>query len=175
MSEASKNFQFRQTIAENGNRQETSTKEQFSERLSSCINSLGLNDSEVSRLSGIPRSAFTRYRKAESYPDALAIFALADALRVNPRWLLTGQGSQLPEVRGDFIDPEGEEQLTWHFRCISTEHRQALLTVAAAMASADALSLDDLKPASAEERARFTLHSPTTEFRPEKEGGTDVY
>lgn len=83
----------------------------------------------MAKQAGIPRSALTRYRKGESLPEAKYVFALADALKVNPRWLITGEGHRYP-AEEIHVDGSGEGQLVSLFRSLDDNGRQHLLKTA---------------------------------------------
>lgn len=122
-------FQLRKHISENRNMQGDAGKIAFSERYDFAIKRLGRNDTWAAKAAGVPRSAVSRYRNGESYPDALAVFALADALGVNPRWLITGEGPQQPikEVGGGF---DGEGELISFFRSLDAAAQSHVLETA---------------------------------------------
>lgn len=62
----------------------------FAARYISRVEALGLNDSQVSRLTGIPTSSLSRYRKGEGVPKAEHLFPLSDHLKCDARWLVSG-------------------------------------------------------------------------------------
>lgn len=63
----------------------------FSERYIARVADIGLKDADISRLSGIPTSTLSRYRKGGT-PSSEHIFPLADALKSSARWLISGAG-----------------------------------------------------------------------------------
>ena len=77
----------------------------------------------------MPRSAVSRYRNGESFPDAKYVFVLADVLKVSPRWLITGEGPrEIPtEVN---MDSGHETHLLGMFRSLDQERAQHLLKLA---------------------------------------------
>lgn len=62
--------------------------EDFSTRLRRIMNERGISQSELSRLSGIPKSALSQYMSGLFRPKQDRTLALAKALAVDPAWLL---------------------------------------------------------------------------------------
>jgi len=136
----------------------------FSRRYSVSTNRLGLNDAEVGRRSGIPKNTISRWANGQSIPEAKYVFALADALQVNPRWLITGEG---PREISDTIseDTSGEWQLVGLFRSLDQEARQHLLTTARILWERAVQNRMEQVQASP------TVHSPARKFKGEDDGG----
>ena len=65
----------------------------FAHRLAQIAALVG-NKSKLSRLSGVDRRAIGRYLDGENEPSADAVRKLAQAAKVNPLWLWTGEGPQ---------------------------------------------------------------------------------
>lgn len=115
----------------------------FSERLSNLINRLELNDAELSRRSGLPKNTISRYRNAESLPDANHLFAVARALDVNPEWLITGKGT--PVRSGEELVGSEQKKLIDLFNSLDDGARVFLMDVAAFLWSRPARQADMLK------------------------------
>ena len=62
--------------------------EDFSTRLRRIMNERGISQSELSRLSGIPKSALSQYMSGLFRPKQDRTLALDKALAVDPAWLL---------------------------------------------------------------------------------------
>ena len=89
--------------------------EDFSTRLRRIMNERGISQSELSRLSGIPKSALSQYMSGLFRPKQDRTLALAKALAVDPAWLLgydvpsdaakkSGSGTKKSELVSDYID-----------------------------------------------------------------------
>jgi len=63
------------------------------------MDALGVKDADIARKTGISTSALSRYRAGGS-PKAEHLFALADALKCSPRWLITGSEDDPVAGRG---------------------------------------------------------------------------
>ncbi len=137
----------------NSNRQAASEKKLFSERLSRSINDLGIYDAELARRAGVLKSAINRWKKGGAFPDAPSVFALSDCLVVNPRWLITGEGSPKPPIEIDHSTDQ-EHDLVGAFRLLNDQDREQLLSLA-----------NRLVGSRVEEFLNPTLHSPKTAFR----------
>ncbi|MEC3911552.1 helix-turn-helix transcriptional regulator [Sphingobium sp. CR2-8] len=99
----------------------------FAQRLSFLIKRLDLNDAELSRRSGLPRNTISRYRNAESLPEARHLFTVARVLDVDAEWLITGEGSATRVGNGGATD---EEQLVNLFNALDDEAQQFMLQTA---------------------------------------------
>ena len=58
------------------------------DRLNTALKVRGLTAADLSRLTGINKSSLSRYLSGETIPRSLAIGKIAQALRVNPAWVL---------------------------------------------------------------------------------------
>lgn len=123
----------------------------FSERLAFLVNRLRLTDAELSRRSGLPKNTISRYRKAESLPDATHLFTVARALNVDPEWLMTGNGEPQRSF-GSCDEGPDEQKLMTLFTGMDDEARQLLLELAKMLWSRPVVS-----PPS-------TLNSPRSSF-----------
>lgn len=119
-------------------------KQAFSERLSSLINRLDLNDAELSRRSGLPKNTISRYRNAESLPDASHLFSVARVLDVNPEWLITGDGTPV-RSKGEMVRGE-HKKLIDLFNGLDDDARDFLMNVAAFLWSRPSSQGNMIKP-----------------------------
>lgn len=151
----------------NGTSQEHSDKDSekraFAERYLLCINHLGLKDADVSRRSGIPKNTLSRWANGRSVPEAKHLFNLADVLRVNPRWLITGEGHRQPveEMR---LDGSGEGELVSLFRSLDEDGRKHLLKTATLLWN-ERIS-QRIHEVSTERSAGQTLHDGRKDYGP---------
>lgn len=67
---------------------------QFAKRMRETMKSFEppLSPAALARKAGCSRMTIGNYLRGKMNVDALTLFAVADALDVSPRWLLTGQG-----------------------------------------------------------------------------------
>ena len=65
-------------------------KNGFPLRLKQAITDRGITASELSRLSGVGKSDISYYLKGKYLPKQDKVFMLAQALNVDPGWLMTG-------------------------------------------------------------------------------------
>jgi transcriptional regulator with XRE-family HTH domain len=128
----------------------------FSERLSYLVNRLRLTDAELSRRSGLPKNTISRYRKAESLPEANHLFTVARALNVDPEWLMTGKGQPQRSVDDEDDGPD-EQKLMTLFTAMDEEARQLLLQLALLLWSRPPASQSSLQDRS----AGFTRSPPS--------------
>lgn len=57
-------------------------------RLNEAMQKRGITATELAKLTGLNKSSVSRYLTGENIPRSLAIGKLAQALRVNPAWVL---------------------------------------------------------------------------------------
>lgn len=58
------------------------------DRLNEAMQKRGITATELAKLTGLNKSSVSRYLTGENIPRSLAIGKLAQALRVNPAWIL---------------------------------------------------------------------------------------
>lgn len=63
-------------------------KNNFSERLCLAMDAHGIKSQELSRITGIDKSSISCYRSGKYKANSANLYILADALRVNPAWLM---------------------------------------------------------------------------------------
>ena len=61
----------------------------FSEKLQTAMDKRDLSNYKLSKLSGVAQSTIGRWLKGNSEPQAAQVKAIADAMEVNPDWLLS--------------------------------------------------------------------------------------
>lgn len=71
--------------------------DKFSDRLRRIRKARRLSQTELARASGLSQGAISSYETGTRKSTG-GIVALARALDVNPVWLLTGEGSMLPDI-----------------------------------------------------------------------------
>ena len=75
----------------------------FGERLRSRAAEFNLGMAELGRLAGIKKQSMSGYWNGERLCGSDKLFALSDNLRVNARWLISGEG---PRTGGDLVAAE---------------------------------------------------------------------
>lgn len=75
----------------------------FGDRLRARAAEVGLAMAELGRLSGIKKQSMSGYWNGERLCGSDKLFGLSDNLRVNARWLISGEG---PKTGGDLIPVE---------------------------------------------------------------------
>lgn len=71
---------------------------EFAERFRLAMQQAGVGDSELADMSGCTRQSIHKYKNGSSKQiEAMALFSLADALKVSPRWLLKDEGPMRPQ------------------------------------------------------------------------------
>ena len=63
-------------------------KNNFSERLCLAMDARGIKSQELSRITGIDKSSISCYRSGKYKANSANLYILADALLVNPAWLM---------------------------------------------------------------------------------------
>ena len=58
------------------------------DRLNEAMQKRGITATELAKLTGLNKSSVSRYLTGENIPRSLAIGKLAQALRINPAWIL---------------------------------------------------------------------------------------
>ena len=114
--------------------------EDFSTRLRRIMNERGISQSELSRLSGIPKSALSQYMSGLFRPKQDRTLALAKALAVDPAWLLgydvpsdaakkSGSGTKKSEEDFHILDaykslsPEERKLVSDYIDTLTSAHR----------------------------------------------------
>lgn len=72
-------------------------KSDFHLRLKQAIEDRGISASDLSRMSGVGKSDISYYLKGKYLPKQDKCYLLANALGVDPGWLMTGVEQQEPE------------------------------------------------------------------------------
>ena len=99
------------------------------ERMQLALSRANMKQVELSRLTGIDRGTINNYLYGKYAPKQDRIYMIADALRVNPAWLM---GYDVPMER-ETTPPEsitlteGESMLLELFRRVPEEHQQMVL------------------------------------------------
>lgn len=95
----------------------------FSERLIEAMKIRRMSAADLSRLAGIDKSAISRYRSGAYKPNQINTYILAQALRVNPAWLM---GFNVPMASDDdllqILQNPSPAQLEW----LEYQKKQAL-------------------------------------------------
>lgn len=66
----------------------------FSERLTEALTDSGQSAVSIYQKIGVSKAIWYRWADGTTMPNAENAFKLADALRVSPRWLITGEGKK---------------------------------------------------------------------------------
>ena len=100
------------------------------DRIKEALNMKGLKQSDLCRLTGIPKSAISQYISGAFEPKQDRIYLLSKALNVSEAWLM---GLDVPMEREKNAPPdsdtltEGEQVLLSLFRRIPEEDQQLVL------------------------------------------------
>lgn len=100
------------------------------DRIKGALNMKGLKQSDLCRLTGIPKSAISQYISGAFEPKQDRIYLLSKALNVSEAWLM---GLDVPMEREKNAPPdsdtltEGEQVLLSLFRRIPEEDQQLVL------------------------------------------------
>ncbi len=101
-------------------------------RLKEAREKAGLTQEELGRMVGVTGSSITNYEKETSHPKEPVMYALIDALRVEPNFLFQ-DCVHLPQKEkspGVAEDAPGEEQIISLYRELNTEGQEKLLDYA---------------------------------------------
>lgn len=100
--------------------------EDFSTRLRRIMNERGISQSELSRLSGIPKSALSQYMSGLFRPKQDRTLSLAKALGVDPAWLLGYDVPPSGAKKSGHGTKKSEEELHFlnAYRSLSPEERK---------------------------------------------------
>lgn len=95
----------------------------FSERLVEAMKIRRMSAADLSRLTGIDKSAISRYRSGAYKPNQINTYLLAQSLRVSPAWLM---GFDVPMASDDdllqILQDPSPAQLEW----LEYQKKQAL-------------------------------------------------
>ena len=95
----------------------------FSERLVEAMKIRRMSAADLSRLTGIDKSAISRYRSGAYKPNQINTYLLAQSLRVSPAWLM---GFDVPMSSDDdllqLLQDPSPAQLEW----LEYQKKQAL-------------------------------------------------
>lgn len=89
-----------------------------------------MTQQEFSDLVGVGRTTLIRYESGERLPDAEFLIKLNVLYKVQPLWLLTGQGS---DVVGEKLSPR-EARLLDNYRHSPEDAQEALIKTSTALA-----------------------------------------
>ena len=101
----------------------------FSERLKEALNKTGTKQIELSRLTGIDKGTINNYLAGKYEPKQDKLSMIADALRVDPVWLMGYDVPMKKEKPADvnFELNEGESMLLDLFRRVPEDRQQMVL------------------------------------------------
>ena len=85
-------------------------------RLNEALHLRDITAADLSRMTGINKSSLSRYLSGESIPRSLAIGKMAEALHVNPAWVLgydvpMENGTPFVKLEIDKLSPENQQRL----------------------------------------------------------------
>lgn len=78
----------------------------FQRRLQKAIEDKNITASELSRLSGVGKSDISNYLKGKYLPKQDKCYLLANALNVDPGWLMTGVEQQYEDESNETVQPQ---------------------------------------------------------------------
>lgn len=86
------------------------------DRLNEALHLRDITAADLSRMTGINKSSLSRYLSGESIPRSLAIGKMAEALHVNPAWVLgydvpMENGTPFVKLEIDKLSPENKQRL----------------------------------------------------------------
>lgn len=86
------------------------------DRLNEALHLRDITAADLSRMTGINKSSLSRYLSGESIPRSLAIGKMAEALHVNPAWVLgydvpMENGTPFVKLEIDKLSPENQQRL----------------------------------------------------------------
>lgn len=107
----------------------------FKDRLNEALKYRNMTASELSRLSGLDKGSISRYLKGENIPRTAAVNKIAEALKVNPSWLIgysvemtAEKGIRLDEnkllIEVDKLSPENKEKLREFFQFLLSRQKE---------------------------------------------------
>jgi transcriptional regulator with XRE-family HTH domain len=124
---------------------------------------LNLSQAQLCRLANLPPQTLSSYWTGRTVPRAGQLFAIADALGCNPRWLATGAGRPEAPVEIDPENADDEARLLDAFRRLRPEQRAHVLANAEML-----LDLVVVPYGGSVGAERQTVHSPPRAFRHEE-------
>ena len=81
-------------IEKNGMENRSDKRAEIYDRYSKRRNELGYKNAQVARLAGIGQYDLTKWKKGEYMPGAKKLLAICEVLRIDLKWLLTGEGTE---------------------------------------------------------------------------------
>lgn len=93
------------------------------DRLNEAMQKRGINATELSKLTGLNKSSVSRYLSGENIPRSLAIGKMAQALKVNPAWVLgydVPMDDGIPQIRIDVdkLNETNKEKLQAYYQAL---------------------------------------------------------
>ena len=102
------------------------------DRIKEALNMKGLKQSDLCRLTGIPKSAISQYISGAFEPKQDRIYLLSKALNVSEAWLM-GLDVPMERIQNTPSESEtlteGEQQLLNLYRSISEDKQQMVLDI----------------------------------------------
>ena len=82
----------------------------FADRLADAMQEAGFNGRTLAAAAGVKESAVSQWLSSKiKSVSGNHLFSAADALGVEPRWLLTGQGPRKPRIPPDLADLSADQ------------------------------------------------------------------
>lgn len=93
------------------------------DRLNEAMQKRGITATELAKLTGLNKSSVSRYLTGENIPRSLAIGKLAQALRVNPAWILgydvpMDEGVPPIQINVDKLNDANKERLQAYYQAL---------------------------------------------------------
>lgn len=101
----------------------------FSARLRAAAERKRWKQVDLRRASGVSQSRINAYWNEGMRPSGANLFALAEALEVDPRWLLCGTRAETESRENTTARSLEENQLLWCFRQLGDGERFAILSI----------------------------------------------
>jgi len=143
----------------NGTSQVKALKAEVAERLRYAGEAREFNASSLSKAVNIPRSTMQKYWSGDRMIGSEYLYMIADILQVNPRWLITGQGSVDPVIEMDPDMASEEDRLLFSFRQLNEEMRRHVIENAVILSKTAKPKIDE-NPAQSE-----TLHDQGLQYK----------
>lgn len=112
--------------------------ETIGDRINARRRELRISQRDLAKKMGVVESAISHWQKDTYIPDSQNLLKLAICLQVTPDWILTGKG--IKSDSSETAKAAGDEVAKLHddFLKLSPQHRRAVLSLAQALAEAQA-------------------------------------
>ena len=110
-------------------------KQACSERIRIALNQSGMTQTELSRKTGIPKSAISQYIKGSFEPKQDRIYSISKALNVSEAWLM---GFDVPKERKDTsMQAEKDFDFFYKYSMLDDRDKKIILSMIDSMLSSN--------------------------------------